>query len=314
MKESMAVTRRNLIDLFDVDAAEVRQLLDSATAMKRAAERGIRTPSLAQRVLALLFEKPSLRTRVSFEAAMAHLGGSTIYLNQDVGWKGREPIDDFAQVLGRYVDAIVFRGSEPETLELLAQHAQCSVINGLTRDAHPCQALGDLLTIEEFARGTTSGKLAYVGDGNNVARSLAVACAHANIPFVIASPHGYGFEAEFLERLAARFPHVRIESTHDARRAARGASAIYTDVWVSMGDESQRQQRLSDFRGFQVDAELMSLADSRAIFLHCLPARRGEEVTEDVIASPQSAVYAQAENRLHIQKAILRWLIPGDPP
>ncbi len=301
--------QKHLLDLWDIDSSDVRRLLKQAATLKANLKLGVREPLLAQRVLGLLFEKPSLRTRVSFEAAMAHLGGTTIYLGQDVGWKGREPVADFANVLGRYVDAIVFRGSAQESIEDLAEYANCPVINGLTREAHPCQALGDLLTIEERFGGLAGKKLAYIGDGNNVANSLAIAAAHMNLSFAVACPKGYSLDESFLRKLHSRFPTAKIETARDAESAARGAHVVYTDVWVSMGDEAEREQRLAAFQGFQVNQALMAQADPSAIFLHCLPAHRGEEVTADVIDSQQSAVYDQAENRLHIQKAILTWLI-----
>jgi ornithine carbamoyltransferase len=305
------VAAKHLLDMWDLDPQDVRHLISKARELKSLFKSGVREPLLARRILGLLFEKPSLRTRVSFESAMAHLGGTTIYLGQDVGWKGREPVADFANVLGRYVDAIVFRGSSQESIEELARFANRPVINGLTKDAHPCQALGDLLTIEERFGSLKGKKLAYIGDGNNVASSLAIAAALMDVSFVMASPKDYGFDSSLLKKLEARFPRADIQTVRSAEAAARGAHVIYTDVWVSMGDEAEREQRLAAFQDFQVNNKLMSLADPTSIFLHCLPAHRGEEVTEDVIDSPRSAVYDQAENRLHIQKAVLTWLIPA---
>lgn len=304
---------KHLLDLWDVSPHDVKYLIAKARELKSQSKAGIREPLLAHRVLGLLFEKPSLRTRVSFESAMAHLGGTTIYLGQDVGWKGREPVTDFANVLGRYVDAIVFRGSAQESIEDLARHANCPVINGLTKDAHPCQALGDMLTIEECFGSLQGKKLAYIGDGNNVASSLALAAALTGVEFVMASPKDYGFDPNFSRKLESRFPNAKIGTVRSAEAAAKGAHVIYTDVWVSMGDEAEREQRLNAFQDFQVNDNLLSLADPKAIFLHCLPAHRGEEVTASVIDSPRSMVYDQAENRLHIQKAVLTWLVPPVP-
>lgn len=302
---------RHLITLFDLSTAEINRIFAIAEDLKDKFARHIREPLLPGRVLGLLFEKPSLRTRVSFEAGMAHLGGSSLFLGEDVGWGKRETPADFARVLGQFIDIVVCRAKSHARLEELAQYSTCPVINGLTDKAHPCQALADLFTLRE-ATGELKGKrLAYVGDSNNVARSLAVACARLGVELVIAAPPAYGLDEEFLRRVQAERNGATagVIVSEDPHEAVAGASAIYTDVWASMGQESQREQRKKDFAPYQVNAQLMSRAPSDAIFLHCLPARRGEEVTDEVIDSPNSRVIEQAANRMHVQKGIIAWLL-----
>jgi ornithine carbamoyltransferase len=259
--------------------------------------------------MALLFDKPSLRTRVSFEACMTHLGGATQFLGADVGWGRRESIADFAGVLGQYVDVIVCRTNHHKRVEELAKYSACPVINGLTDLDHPCQALADLFTLQEI-RGELSGQtLAYVGDANNVARSLAAACAKLGVKFTIASPKGYQLDDAFVAAVEKDAPGAKIARTDDPAAAVKGADAVYTDVWTSMGQEAQQAQRRSDFAAYQVNGALMAKAPKKAIFLHCLPARRGEEVTDEVIDGPQSRVLEQAANRLHAQKGLVAWLL-----
>ena len=299
---------RNLLTLFDLTSSEVREIIDLAIELKQKWRNGVRPPLLERRVLALLFSKPSLRTRVSFEAAMTHLGGSSLYLGQDVGWQQRESAADFGRVLSQYSDAIVCRTHEHQIIDELASHADCPVINGLTDYAHPCQALADVLTLHEL-RGSLSGaKFVFVGDGNNVARSLAVVGAHLGMQFVLAAPADYLFDDEFVDRLHQALPKAQLEMSCDPHEAVRQADAVYTDVWSSMGQEHEAEKRRVDFAGFQVNEKLMMQAP-QAVFLHCLPAHRGEEVTAEVIDGPQSAIVAQAANRMHVQKAILAWLL-----
>lgn len=300
---------RHFLTLLDSNPAELARILELAVELKRAWSQGVRQNLLPGRVIALLFEKPSLRTRVSFEVAMAHLGGSSLFLGKDVGWGHRESSQDFGQVLGQYVDAVVCRTRSHQSIVELAQYCSCPVINGLSDLAHPCQALADLLTMQELF-GTLSGrKLTFVGDGNNVARSLAVACAMFGVEFVLAAPRRYQFDREFQGQLAAQVPGAKVTLTEDPAQAVRGAHVVYTDVWTSMGQEEEQAQRLKDFQRFQVNAALMRRALPEARFLHCLPARRGEEVTAEVIDGPQSAVVPQAGNRLHLQKGLLAWLL-----
>jgi ornithine carbamoyltransferase len=300
---------RHLISLFDLSTAEINRIFAISEDLKAKFHMGIREPLLPGRVLGLLFEKPSLRTRVSFETAMAHLGGSSLFLGEDVGWGKRETPADFARVLSQYIDIVVCRAKSHETVEELARYSTCPVINGLTDRSHPCQALADLFTLRE-EHGTLKGKrLAYVGDGNNVARSLAICCARLGVDFAIASPKGYELDNEFVTQLDAQRNGSALIVSHDPAEAVADAAAVYTDVWASMGQETQRKKRAKAFADYQVNAQLMSRAPSNAIFLHCLPARRGEEVTDEVMDSPQSRIVEQAANRMHVQKGVIAWLL-----
>ncbi len=302
---------KHFLTLFDITTQELYGLLQRAAELKREIKqaRGSIAPRLAGRTMGLLFEKPSLRTRVSFEAAMAQLGGASIFLGAEAGWGKRESLADFAQTLTRYVDVLVFRGNEHATVEAFRRYSCCPIINGLTQLAHPCQALADIFTMQECFSDLSQVRLAFIGDGNNVARSLAVACAMTGAAFVLASPGHYRFDARFEESLHARFPHARLETTDDPRTAVKGAHVVYTDVWASMGDEHEREQRQRAFRAYQVTQQLLQHAQPEARLMHCLPARRGEEVTDEVMDGPQSIVFEQAENRLHAQKAILLHLL-----
>ncbi len=321
MLSTESVTRRgeetsrtaHFVDLFSQEPSVIESMLDLATEMKEQGPKGLRAPKLPGRVLGLIFEKPSLRTRLSFESAMAHLGGSSIYANgKDVGLGTREPLQDVARITSQYVDAIAVRTYSHEIVEHLAAHAEVPVINALTDAAHPCQAMSDLLTIREEL-GTLNGiQIAFVGDGNNVARSLAVAAALSGAHLTLASPEGFDFPIEFRTRFETEFPGVELPVMHDPVEAVRGVDVVYTDVWCSMGQESEASTRLAQFKPFQVDRRLMNAASRDAIFLHCLPARRGEEVTAEVIDGSQSRVVAQAANRLHFQKALLLRLIGNE--
>lgn len=302
---------RSVLSLFDVSDAEVRHVLEVAARLKADLGRGVREPLLAGRVLALLFEKPSLRTRVSFEAGMAQLGGNTMFLGKDVGWGERESLADFGRVLGQYVDVVVCRANSHQRVVDLAQCCACPVINGLTDLSHPCQALADLLTLREVHGAGRGLRLAYVGDANNVARSLAIACGKLDVTFAIAAPTGYQFDREFVQRLGREAPRLELIETTSPVEAVRGAHAIYTDVWTSMGQEAERAERERALADYQVNEALLAEARRDAIFLHCLPARRGEEVTDAVIDGPQSAVIQQAANRMHAQKGLLAWLLAG---
>ena len=300
---------RDLLTVFDLSTEEIQRIFAISKELKDKFIAGIREPLLAGRVMALLFDKPSLRTRVSFETAFAHLGGKTLFLGQDVGWGKRETAADFAQVLGQYVDLVVCRTTAHARLEELAAHCGCPVINGLTDSAHPCQALADLFTLEEIHSPLLGKRLAYIGDANNVARSLAIACAKWDVEFAIASPPEYQFDRSFLEELVKHVPDVKIFQSADPREAVRGAIGVYTDVWTSMGQEAESEKRKKIFAPYQVNANLMEQAPEGAVFLHCLPAHRGEEVTDEVIDGHYSAVLVQAANRLHVQKGLLAWLL-----
>jgi ornithine carbamoyltransferase len=246
---------------------------------------------------------------VSFESAMTHAGGTAMLLGPDVGWGKREAAADCAQVLGQFVDVVVCRTTAHARLVELAQHCECPVINGLTDTAHPCQALADLFTLEEIHSPLEGKRLAYIGDANNVARSLAIACGKLGIEFAIASPSDYQFDRPFLAELATQVPDVKIFQTADPREAVRGAMAVYTDVWTSMGQEAESAIRKQAFAAYQVNANLMEQAPEGAVFLHCLPAHRGEEVTDEVIDGHYSAVLVQAANRMHVQKGLLAWIL-----
>jgi ornithine carbamoyltransferase len=300
---------RHLLTLSDVSPSEIRRIFSIATDLKTKFAQGLREPLLPGRVLALLFEKQSLRTRVSFEAGIVHLGGSSVMLGEDVGFGKRESVADFARVLSEMVDVIVVRARRHATAEEFARHSACRVINGLTDLAHPCQALADIFTLQEHFGNLEGLRLAWVGDGNNVARSLLQGCGHLGIEFIICTPKGYEIDAEFVKQSRQEFPSLKLTTTHDPNEAVRGATAVYTDVWASMGQESERNQRRIDFADYQVNSRLMAQAGRGAVFMHCLPAHRGEEVTDDVIDSPQSIVIAQATNRMHVQKGILVWLL-----
>jgi ornithine carbamoyltransferase len=300
---------RHLITLCDVTSAEVARIFAITEDLKTKFAQGLREPLLPGRTLALLFEKQSLRTRVSFEAGITHLGGNCLMLGDDAGFGKRESIADFTRVLSEMVDAIVVRSKKHSTVEEVARHASCSVINGLTDESHPCQALADLYTMREHFGQLKGLKLAWVGDGNNVARSLVRGCGHTGVRLAVATPKGYELEPSFVAEARKKFPQLDLVTTHDPAEAVRDASAIYTDVWASMGQEAERAQRLADFAAFQVNGNLMRKAPPDAVFMHCLPARRGEEVTDEVMDSPQSVVVAQAANRMHVQKGILVWLL-----
>jgi len=293
----------------DLSTAEIERIFSIAEDLKAKFQEGIREPLLPGRVMAMLFEKKSLRTRVSFEVAMAHLGGSTIFLGDEAGFGSRESLADFARVLSEYVDVVVVRAKNHETLKAFASHASCTVINGLTDYSHPCQAMADLFTLRELFGDLEGRTLAWVGDGNNVARSLALGCGRLGMRFAMATPEGYRFDPAFLDLLAREVPHLELAVTADPAEAVRGAIAVYTDVWASMGQESEIERRRRDFAKYQVNAQLMARLQKGAVFMHCLPARRGEEVTDEVIDGPQSVVVQQAANRLHVQKGILAWLL-----
>jgi ornithine carbamoyltransferase len=300
---------RNLLTVADLKSAEIDRIFAITEDLKTKYTQGLREALLPGRVMALLFEKPSLRTRVSFEAGMSNLGGTSLFLGDDVGFGARESVADFGRVLCQYVDIVVVRAFHHQTAVDLARYCTCALINGLTDYAHPCQALADLYTLKELLGRLKGSTLAYVGDGNNVARSLAEGCGRMGMKFVMATPNGYAFDAAFLEHLKREVPELDMKVVADPAQAVRSATAVYTDVWTSMGQEAESAKRRQDFAGFQIDAALMARAPAGAFFMHCLPAHRGEEVTDDVIDGPQSIVMQQAANRLHVQKGILAWIL-----
>jgi ornithine carbamoyltransferase len=304
-----SLSGRNLISLLDFGTDELRRLLDTAAEVKANPIHFAR--ALEGRTLFMYFEKPSLRTRVTFEAGMTQLGGHAIYYTAADGKIGtRESVEDVARNLTRWVDAAMCRTFSHDLVVDLARYADIPVINGLTDLLHPCQALADYLTLQEVKGELAGRRLAYVGDGNNVAHSLMHGGARLGVHVTIITPEGHAPSNEVLHdaRMAAEEHPVEIEVTHDAARVA-GADAVYTDVWASMGQEAEADERRKRFEAYRVNAELMRQAGDDAIFMHCLPAHRGDEVTDDVADSPRSVIFQQAENRLHAQKAVLLMLL-----
>jgi len=300
---------RHLIVPEDLTAAEIEAVFAISRDLQEKFAAGRRDALLPGRVLALVFEKQSLRTRVSFQAAMTHLGGASLFLGADTGFaSSRESIADFGRVLSEYVDAIVCRTKAHATIERLAEVSSVPVINGLSDEAHPCQALADIYTLRQEVGRVNGLTMAFVGDGNNVARSLAVVCGLLGMRFVLAAPQRYQFDAAFRRHLAKILPAAAIDETTDPVAAVKDAAVVYTDVWTSMGQESERQERLAAFAPYQVNAALMAHCPS-ALFMHCLPARRGEEVTDEVIDGDRSVVVTQAANRMHVQKGLIAWLL-----
>ncbi len=300
---------RHLIVPEDLSAAEVEAIFAVSRDLEEKYAAGRRDALLPGRVLALVFEKPSLRTRVSFEAAMPPLGGASLFLGEDSGFaSSRESIADFGRVLGGYVDAIVCRSKRHDTIEELAAVAGVPVINGLSDLAHPCQALADIYTLRRELGRVQGLTLTFVGDGNNVARSLAVVCGLVGMRFVLAAPEGFQFDDAFRAHLREILPAAEIEETTDPAAAVKDAAAVYTDVWASMGQEQERAARQRAFAAYQVNEALLARCPD-AVFMHCLPARRGEEVTDGVIDGPKSVVLTQAANRMHLQKGLLAWLL-----
>jgi ornithine carbamoyltransferase len=300
----------HLTSLLDVTVDDVRHILQLSGILKSESMRGTRRPLLAGRVLVQMFEKPSLRTRLSFDAAMMHLGGGSVFLSSsEAGLNGREKLEDVARVVGGYADLIVLRTFSQQLIETFARVSGKPVINGLSDDYHPCQALTDLFTLDEELDDLTGHRVTYVGDGNNVAASLAVGCAMLGVEYTVAAPKGYQLKEEFVNRVRSMYPNCSIQQTTDPHQAVAGTDCVYTDVWASMGQEAEKDQRQQVFRDYQVNAALMSSAGPQAWFLHCLPARRGLEVTDEVIDGPRSLVFPQAENRMHVAKGIFAWAL-----
>ena len=301
---------KHLISLKDLTGDDFHQILDLSLDLKSKWRDGDRTPRLQGRVLTQVFEKPSLRTRNSFEAAMAHLGGHGIFLSgKEAGLEGRESLADIARVLSSYSDLVVLRTFSQELIEQFAACSSCPVINGLSDERHPCQALTDFLTMREVFDSLDGRKLAYIGDGNNVARSLAVASALTGITMTVASPPGYELSADFLSELKERFPTADVTQRNEPEEAVVDADIVYTDVWASMGQETEAKTRQEAFARYQVNADLMAKAPAECRFMHDLPARRGLEVTDEIMDGPQSIVFQQAENRMHLAKGLLVWLL-----
>ncbi len=304
---------KDFVSIADRTPDQLRHLLEVSRKLKQQHKQtGRNDPLLVGKTLALVFEKPSLRTRVSFAVAMSHLGGSSIYLRQEeVGLESREPTRDVARVLSGMCDGIMARTFEHRKILDLAKYATVPVINGLTDYSHPCQAMADMLTIEEHF-GALSGKtLAFIGDGNNVARSLSVACGKFGMRFICATPPNYALPNDEVERIMSQLPGMDFITTHDPLEAVREADVIYTDTWVSMGQETEKQQRIRDFDGFAIDDRLLAVAPKHAVVLHCLPAYRGLEISDEAMEGKQSLIFPQAENRLHFQKGLIAVLMGG---
>ncbi len=304
---------KRFICIADATTAEIKDLFEVAFALRQARSTGNK-PVLAGKTLAMIFEKPSLRTRVSFEQAMLELGGRAIVLaDGQIGMGKRESVADIARVLSGYVDAIAARVFAHSDLIELAEYASVPVINMLSDDTHPCQALADMMTLmDEFGRDLRGRTIAWVGDGNNVALSLAVICGKLGVTLHLACPHGYELDRDQLDYIASHAPGMDLRQTDDAFQAVHGADVVYTDTWVSMGQEEQKQHRQAVFTPYQINEQLLTHATPHAIVMHCLPAYRGCEITDAVIEGPRSRVFAEAENRLHSQKALLATLLaPG---
>ncbi len=300
---------KHLTSLLDLTPDELQQVLNRAQELKQELRRGHRPQLFPGHVLVQLFEKPSLRTRNSFEAAMIHLGGAGIFqTTAEAGLNGRESLADVARVISSFADIITMRTYSQQLIEDFAAYSSCPVINGLSDDRHPCQALTDLLTIREHCGRLQGLHLVFVGDGNNVSMSLALAAAMTGMRLTLAAPAGFEFTSQFMSLLTQRYPQHQTAVVHDPLQAVRTADIIYTDVWASMGQESDAERRRQAFVGYQVNGTLMQAAPASALFMHDLPAKRGLEVTDEVMDSPRSIVFDQAENRLHLAKGLFAWL------
>ncbi|MFP4654438.1 MAG: ornithine carbamoyltransferase [Methanohalobium sp.] len=295
---------KDLISMADLSNEDIHELLDSAQDLKEKRARGKINEFLKNKSLAMIFEKPSTRTRVSFEVAMSELGGHGLYLNyKDIQLGRGEPISDTAEVLSRYVHGIAGRVNSHDTISEIAKYSTIPVINALSDLEHPCQILADLLTIQEYRNRIKNLKFTWVGDGNNVCNSVILGCAIVGMNIAIACPEGYEPNNDIVKQAKKIGGNVSI--THDPAEAADNADILYTDVWISMGDEEEREKRLNDLGDYQINSRLVDLAKHDAIVMHCLPAHRGEEITEDVLNGPHSVIFDQAENRLHAQKALI---------
>ena len=300
---------KHVLSLFDLTTDEILAVLEKSSELKAALATGERSTLLKGMNLAMLFQKQSLRTRVSFEAGMVQLGGNSMYLGADVGWGKRESVKDFSEVLSQYVEFIAVRAKKHQDVVDLAQFASCPVINALTDYSHPCQALADVLTIQEVHSDVSGKHLVYVGDANNVARSLSIISLKLGMKISIVCPEAYQFTDEEIREIQFGCEvDDGIVQTSDIAEGVATADAIYTDVWASMGQESEQAVREKAFAGYQVNDRLMESAPDTAIFLHCLPARRGQEVTDGMMDGTQSYVVQQAGNRMHAQKGLLVWL------
>ncbi len=305
---------KNFLTIIDTPKDDIEHVLDVAFALRSQRNKGAaNTPLLSNKTLAMIFEKPSLRTRVSFEQAMYELGGRAIVLQQtEIGLGKREPVKDVARVLAGMVQGISARVFEHQKVAELAQHASIPVINALCDEHHPCQALADIMTaMDEFGRDLAGRTMVFIGDGNNVARSLMEICAAVGMNFTIASPEGFDIKPEAVKKVKTTYPRFKFNHTRDPLAAAKNADVLYTDTWVSMGQESEAEARKKTFAAYQINDALMAVAHKEAIIMHCLPAYRGLEITDAAMEHPQSRVFPEAHNRLHAQKGLLAVLLGG---
>lgn len=302
---------RHLTSLLELTPDEVRDILQNSAKLKADCQAGTRETLFPGRVIVQIFEKPSLRTRTSFEAAMIHLGGSGMFMTEkDAGFHGRESTADIARVVTSMADVVTLRTFSQKLIEDFAAVAACPVINALSDASHPCQALTDILTMQEVCGKEVAGKtLVYVGDGNNVAVSLAEICAMLGVRFVCSSPDGYELDSALIPVLESKFPGAELILESDPGKAVKDADVIYTDVWASMGQESEKEARIQAFQNYQINEELLAKAPSSVKFMHCLPAKRGLEVTDGVMDGPACVAFQQAENRMHLAKGLIAWLL-----
>jgi len=302
---------KHFLSVEDLERDEVTRLFRLTAELKSRIKAGDRATPLTGRTMALIFEKPSLRTRVTFEVGMVQLGGASVYLAaQEIGFGKRETVPDIARNLSRWVDIVTARVFSHATVEGLARFATIPVINGLSDREHPCQAMADLFTLWERGLDLGKSRLAWIGDGNNVCHSVLLLGAGLGMDMIVATPPGYEPDAKVVETCRRRGGKVAL--TTEAREAAEGADVVYTDVWISMGQEAERERRHEAFQRYQVNETLLRFASPKALIMHCLPAHRGEEITDTVLDGPQSVILDQAENRLHAQKAIILHLLGGD--
>ena len=307
----MTMKCKDLISIADLSQSDIEEIFNVTKELKEWHNKGYDEKCLSGKILGMIFEKSSMRTRVSFEVSMVQLGGNAIYLTQnDINLGKREAVKDGARVLSRYVNGIAIRTFGQDTIQELARYATVPVINALSDYLHPCQALTDLYTIKEKFGTYTNIKIVFVGDGNNVARSLAQICAKLGIHFHVASPKGYELTPDFVSKTKQMAEgNDLIHLYQDPKEAAEKANVLYTDTWVSMGQEAEEEARRQAFKDFQINSDLLKTAKDDVKVMHCLPAHRGEEITDEVIDGPHSIVYDQAENRLHVEKALLKLLL-----
>ncbi|HEY0984369.1 MULTISPECIES: ornithine carbamoyltransferase [unclassified Schlesneria] len=301
---------RHLNSLMDLMPSDVESIFELVRSLKTRLRAGDRPQILSGYVMTQIFEKPSLRTRLSFDAAMMQLGGASIFLKaEDAGLGGRESVEDVARVIGGYSDVITLRTFSQQLIDDFIKHSGVAVINGLSDERHPCQALTDLFTMQEVLGDVRGRKCVFVGDGNNVANSLAIAAALCGMNFTVCAPESHRLEAGLLKELVDKIPAANVVQTDCFESALKDADIVYTDVWTSMGQEDEAEERQKIFGGYQVNQNLMKLAPKSCYFMHCLPAKRGLEVTDEVIDSKQSIVFQQAENRMHLAKGLMLWVL-----